>query len=247
MPYKRKRRINRKKKYQRTGYSSTRNIGSDVSRSQIRTMGPSIGILPKGGLPNKLLTTFSYSDNWDMQDSPVSSVAKYQQFRLTSIFDPDYSNGASNGQPYMRDQLSAFYNYAVIYAAKVKLCIMGASTTTVPHQIIMRPTSSSGAPTDARLEAERPRAKTACLSSQQDKAILKGYYPIHSIFGIKKATLEDDEYRISIGSSPVNNLYLNIVQTVLPATTSGSTEKLYYTINIKYYCKLYNYKDQVAS
>lgn len=246
MPQKRvrRKRINKRRKYARSGYSSTRNVSLPYSRTQM--MGPAIGLLPKGGLPSKLLTTFSYSDIWSMTDTGTSGVAKYQQFRLTSIFDPDYSNGASNGQPYMRDQLSQFYNYAVIYAAKVKLCVMGGSTTTKPHNVVMRPTASSAAPTDIRLEAERPRAKVACLSNQTDKAVLKAYYPIHSLFGIKKSTLEDDQYRISIGSSPVNNLYLNIVQSAVPTTDTG-TEPLYYTINIKYYCKLYSYVDQAAS
>lgn len=246
MPIRRQKRKRITKRKRRVVYAAAGPISTAVSRSQIAARGPSIGFLPKGGLPNKLLTTFSYSDIWSMADTGVSGTAKYQQFRLTSIFDPDYSNGASNGQPYMRDQLSAFYNYAVIYAAKVVLCVVGDGTMTKSHLVVMRPTSSTSSPTDIRLESERPRAKTACLSDQMNKAVLKGYYPIHQLFGIKKSTLEDDQYRISIGSSPVNNVYLNILQSAMPTTDTG-TQTLQYKINIKYYCKLYEYKDQVAS
>lgn len=244
MPIRRQKRKRINKRKRRVIYAAAGTISAAPKNNNYR--GPNIGYLPRGGLPLKLLTTISYSDIWQMSDSGVSGVAKYQQFRLTSLFDPDYSNGASNGQGYMRDQLSAFYNYAVVYAAKVHLCVVGDSTTTKAHLICMRATSASASPTDFRLESERANAKVGCLSTQMDKVVLKGYYKIHELFGIKKSTLEDDQYRISIGSSPVNNIYLNILQTILP-TTDTTQQTLQYKINIKYYVKFYEYKDQAAS
>lgn len=244
MPYKRRQRRRKNKKIVPASLRQTGKVLFTRSRYG-RLMQPTVGILPKGGLPDKLFTSFTYNDSFTLTDNGTADVAVYRQYRLNSLFDPDYTG--TGEQPYMRDQLSAFYSKAVIYGCKVRICVMGSSSTTLPHVVTMRPSISASAPTDANLEIERPRSKKICLSSQQDKGILSTYYRIQDLFGISKATLESDQYVISIGSNPARALYLNVVQSPLPIATSTATESLYYTITMKFYCKLYDYKDQSSS
>lgn len=247
MPYRRKRKTVRRRygNQRRVAYGGAR-TRSDLFRYNMSQ--PRFGIMPSGGLPDKLLTKFVYSDTITITDNGTPASAAYYQYRLNSIFDPDYTNGTGeNGQPYMRDQLSAFYKYAVIYACKVEICVMGGSSSAIPHAVSIRPTLSSAAPTDWHLENERPYSKRACLGIGTDKAKLKAYYPIHKIFGCRKSTLEDDDHRITIGSNPNQVVYLNIVQTPIPESASTSTEVYYYAVKLSYYTKLYQTVDQVAS
>lgn len=246
MPYRRKRRTGRRRRYgnqRKVAYGSSRKYASNVLVHQ-----PKFGYMPNGGLPEALFTKFVYSDTITITDNGVAGSASYYQYRLNSIFDPDYTNGTGeNGQPYMRDQLTAFYKYAVIYACKVEICVMGGGSATIPHTISIRPTLQSSAPTDWHLENERPWSKRACLGIGTDRATLKAYYPMHKLLGVKKSSMENSDYRISIGSSPNTVVYLNIVQSPIPESTSTSTETYYYAVRLSYYTKLYQTNDQIAS
>lgn len=251
MPYKRKQRKNRNRRFagRKVAWAPSRTHGRLTSTivgkggSSLNKL--TIGYLPRGGLPEKLYTTFTFNHTFTLTDNGSANSAVYQQYRLNSLFDPDL--GANADQPYMRDQLTAFYGKAVIYGAKVKVCVMGSASTSTPHVVTMRPSMSSSAPTDAQLEIERPRCKKVCLSSQEDKGVLSHYYKIHDLFGIKKSSLEDSQHVITIGANPSKVAYLNITQSPIPINTSTATETLYYSVVIRYYCKLMDYVDQAAS
>ena len=206
------------------------------------------GFLPRGGLPEKLYTTFTYTDSWQLQDTGTAGVAQYWQGRLNSIFDPNFSNNGSNTQPYMRDEIVPFYSKAVIYGCAVELCAISDTAQTKPHVITMRPSLSASAPTDSLLEKERPRAVSKCLlAGSNGKVVFKKYYSMASLLGIKKSSLEDDTYAINIGSNATNTVYLNITQSPMPVPSSIATELVNYAIKMKYYVKLYGYVDQAAS
>lgn len=202
-----------------------------------------IGYLPNG-LPRQVFTSLTYTQSFTVSDTGVSTVAAYYQYRLNSLFDPDYS-GVGH-QPYMRDTLSTLYRYAVIYATKVELYVASNTSMSLPHGINIRATRSAAAPTDFDLERERPYGKSLVVSPAQDKGRLKLFIRHHQIFGIKKDTLEDDRYRISVGSNPTETVFLNIVQSPLPKT-STATETVEYSIRMKFYLKYYDRIDQVSS
>jgi hypothetical protein len=168
------RKINRRRLRRRGRFNSGMSLSSLSGRRKFGYFGPKggtygvigttpksylhAGILPRGGLPEKLYTVFCYSDSFSLTDTGTAGVAQYWQGRLNSIFDPNYSNNGSNGQPYMRDELVPFYNYAVIYGCSIELCALSGTAATYPHLITVRPTTSASAPTDALLEKERPRS-----------------------------------------------------------------------------------------
>lgn len=240
--YVRKRRIRKKRVYRNYGIGGRTRYSVNIAKPMARL---GYGILPNGGLPDKCFTKFVYMDNIKLTGTGTTTVAQVYQYRINSLFDCDLTG--TGHQPYMRDQLTAFYKYACIYGCKVEICVNAMSTTTQPHLVVVRATRQSSSPTNITLESERAFSKQVCVNAGgADSKRIKMYVPLHKLFGIRKSTLEDDDFRITIGSNPSQVAYLNIVQAPIPDTDT-TAQDLAYTIKLSFYTKLWSVVDQIES
>lgn len=77
--------------------------------------------LSKHGLPDTLVTEFSYADVASLQCAALSVVTQ-KGFRLNSLYGPDYTNAGH--QPYMRDQVGALYSTYKVLSCDADITIV---------------------------------------------------------------------------------------------------------------------------
>lgn len=160
------------------------------------------------GLPNNLLTKLTYVDSIKLDNTGSPGIAATQQFRLNSLYDPDYTN--TGHQPYLYDQLAALYAHYCVYGVKVEFSV-GTETTTSPVLIAVQPTTAISTPSDAELGAERPNSNLLVVDAGGAAQKFSKYYKIADVFGVtKRNILTDDLFQSAITTSPTRIAYLNI-------------------------------------
>lgn len=169
------------------------------------------------------------------------------QFRLNSLFDPNYTNvgaGHPNIQPMYYDQVTAVYQKYVVWGAKVTVWF-GAGSANIPVEVLIRPTLDPSEPSGSLGasfvdEESRPMSKKTIMNDSRG-TMLKAYYDIGKVIGVSKQTiLKDDLYQAVYNTNPTNVVYLNIMMHNMTDATTSNNVPL--NVRIDYYCKFFNPK-----
>lgn len=164
---------------------------------------------------------------------------------LNSLYDPDFSG--VGGQPLFFDQYTAMYSQYRVYGVKVSAVFsFGSSTNNCFHPTVcMVPSMSSSSTGDIQVAIQMRGSKWMNVVPAQGKAYFKKYYSIASIYGVpKKAVQAEDNYAALTGSSPADQVYLQLYafNNDASATFAMTSE-----IRLTYYCKFYNLRQVSAS
>jgi len=194
--------------------------------------------------PRNKYVTLTYSD---MNSITVTSgVPALKQYRLNSMYDPDLT-GAGHKPRYFNSYLGAVsgdapYHKYRVFGALVTLRFYNQNTTAATiANCAMRgyPSASGGLPAGATADElrELPGTKVGLLTAMYSKpmCVLKKYYSIKRILGVKDLRDEDDASAV-YNANPTNQAYLDFaVYPIDQATTANYVVE----VTIKYYAQLY--------
>lgn len=184
-----------------------------------------------GGLPTKLRVKLRYAYTAVLSYSASPSI---QQFRLNSLFDPDYTNVGT--QPPYRDQLAGWFNkYRVIGAKwRVRACY-GSGTV---QAIVVGTSKDSTLPADLQAALCQPGVKSELLPVYGDQVQIQGYTKMCDVFGVDKAeTLTDTDYASTMSTSPANTAFLNIWTQQVSGTTASTAGLM---VDLTFYAELFD-------
>lgn len=182
------------------------------------------------GLPTKLKLKLRYPYLSIYSAGVTQSV---QQFRLNSIFDPDYTN--TGNQPPFRDQLAQwFYNY------RVTGCKWRVETSFLSGTLcgcVVSVNTSGTAPNDWASAAAMPGSQSGIVGANIPLK-MKGYVDMATAFGVDKAeVLTDPAYSALFSANPTNVAYLNITHNQCSGTTTSTGPLL---VDLTYYVECFN-------
>lgn len=233
MPYRRRNRMNRKKRtYRRKNIR--RRYRKKASTLTIRT--PSL-------LPDRLFVKLKYtqSGQWD---PVVASPNVTQQWTGNSLFDPDFTG--TGHQPLGFDQYAAFYSYYRVHASLLVVQLMSTAAANGSYlKFYLTPTLTSVIPGNVDTGTEQPYAKRRFLAANTANNIvtLKNKMYTKKLFGYKTINQETD-FAAAVTASPVNLWYWTLSSsTVGGANTSG----VYYDATIYYYAEFFERKQLTSS
>lgn len=190
------------------------------------------------GVPRDLVAKMMWSANFAITCS-AGATGNYQ-FRLNSLYDPDFSGTGS--QPQLYDQLIGFYTFWNVYGVLVELDVNNSSTAGT--LVTMRPTTASSAPTNIDLEVARGFSTKGITQSGSKLRMVK-YIKNYEIMGVtKEQLLGDDTMEGVLAGNPPRIIFLNVVAKPLDA---ASTVTLYCNIKMSMYSRFTGPKDQVGS
>jgi len=96
-----------------------------------QSMAVSRPVIRGDGLPNRLRTTLTYSEQISLNPG-ISTPANYY-FRANDVYDPNFTS--TGHQPKGFDQFSQFYNHFIVEKARLKAYVMQPTATTTGLQI----------------------------------------------------------------------------------------------------------------
>jgi hypothetical protein len=151
-----------------------------------------IGRLMSGPLirPDKMQVRLPYTQNFTLD--PTSGYTQTYNFRINSLWDPDYTASSGSGQAMGSGQWAAFYNnYRVLGVDVIVQCAQGASAQ-VPCEVSFAPAAFyvlGGAGEEYfRRVAEGPRNRRLFLPlGGGSTSTARAYYPMHELFGVTPA------------------------------------------------------------
>lgn len=207
----------------------------------VTTFNPSAG--PVNGFPEVLRTTLRYQDNYTLTSS--SGSAAQQIFRLSSLFDPDFSG--TGHQPLYFDQISSIYlNYRVRYA-KMHVTFLPLSddtevTTTGPFQVGVSANSTQTFSSTLTTVAEQNNSKSALLARDKSAVPVSmslTYTPKRDL-GI---SFMDDTVSAVVGGNP-GKPYFGCIYAADLNLTSGSVKAV---VTITFDCEFFQQNNIAGS
>lgn len=175
--------------------------------------------------PNRCITKLPY--NW--RSSQITDGVfgnSIQQFRINSIFDPDYTGVGS--QPMGRDEYAAFYERYTVYAAKIDIDVISLNEATLFATVVS--TDSTFPATLEEIDENKYGRTLSCRVGIPNR--ISYYIDMKKFFGLR--SLEDDKYRTLCTANPGDLCYLSFTTAHLDGTSSVSC---YVTVRITYYVK----------
>lgn len=212
------------------------------SRGDNRTYNRRTAFFRAIGLPPTIVMKHRYSETFQLDNTGSATIPAYHQFRLNSVYDPNYTG--TGHQPYYYDQMAALYNYYCVYGCVVEI-EAGTETTTSTCLLAFSPTLDGGTPMDADILKERPQSRWATLDAGGEAKTLSKYYRIASLFGrTKRQLLSDDTFASPKGGNPGKTVYLNINGI---ATDKTAVAKINCAITMTFYVQWYGRADNAGS
>lgn len=193
------------------------------------------------GLPPSILMKHVYVDNYKMDNTGTPAVAATQQFRLNSLYDPDYTS--TGHQPYYYDQIAALYSEYCVYGVLVDV-YAGSESATSPILLTIQPSLTSSLPSDAKLGLERPNSIRLFIDAGGASQRLVKYFKIYQILGVPKSECFIDDALSASGTNPSRPVYLNF-----SAICGDTSVAAVLNVNVKltFYCKWSKRIDQTSS
>ncbi len=208
-------------------------------RGTLRQIGPN-------PFPRRFAVRMKYSETPTLATAGSVNTAVSYTWRLSSLYDPNYSGGGH--QPYQYDQLSSIYNYFKVYkcAYAVRICSLTGSHTPAYCGINIRSdldTNDAVAGKDLDTIRERANTWTQILpagGSRTDTGNFRGLVDNYVYFTNTRAEFNTDVsiYYGTSSSNPSRNLYL---EAFLVDPTAGSAISATLSIELVYYAELWGY------
>jgi len=184
-------------------------------------------------LAPKLMTKLRYSQIVDLSNGIADHGM--QQFRLNSVFDPDYTGGGS--QPPYFDRMASIYSSYRVLSAKYRV---RCAWKTGSNQVLAVWTSTV-ATAVANLQAALSQTDSRSLiafSNSDPNDVLQKWQPIAKVMGVERAEIEtDSDYGALISTNPTKQAYLNLYSGNLSGTATSTASAL---VEITYYVEWSN-------
>lgn len=163
-------------------------------------------IRASSAIPDRIVAKFPYADTYSMTSSTLTSVQSWRN----SMFDPDYSG--SGHQPFMRDQISAWYNKYICYGFKYDIFIHNTSASDTMRYCIT-PFNHTGS-TDMNTIWEKPHSRFGTLTpdtGSRSSVRLRGYMSAPKALQVtKKQFVAEKNYWGATGGNPTQEAYLSL-------------------------------------
>lgn len=186
--------------------------------------------LPAGAfLSPKLVTKLRYASVVSHSNG-VADAGMYQ-FRLNSVYDPDFTGGGV--QPPYFDKIAGLYNTYRVLSAKFRVRTMFATGGT---QLVTAWTSASSTAVNSVSSAMcQTDADTIIVSAYTDanEGGFKKWISMAKAFGVERAEIEtDSDYGALVTANPNKVAYLNLYSGNMTGTATSTCTSL---VEISYY------------
>lgn len=155
----------------------------------------------------------------------------YHQFRLNSLFDPDYT--AVGHQPLYYDQLALLYKNYRVHAAKIDVSFVNATDATaalVGYSV--KPNTSASATFDDMKEQPLCAARhIASDAAGPASTVFRRYFKLSKIFG---EALTDNNYQADTTNNPSSVAYFTIYSQCADESTSQTVIAY---VHLSFYCE----------
>jgi len=213
------------------------------------------------GMPHRQFIKLRYSEMLLANGLSQIGQAGYAQYRVNSLYDPQYASNLStvsghinNSQPMYRDQWANFYYQYRVYACKYYFTFTPTVPTTglvtTPVTMVVYASDAPSTDTDVMITRQRIGARSVDSGgtlSSVNKLSLKFYTTCNRALGLTKRQYSDDKTTaggMSSGSNPTTLVYVNIL---IQNMNEGTTLDGYFTVRMKFYCKLFDPIENIAS
>lgn len=185
-----------------------------------------------------------YADEMDLSDQTVGIST--HQFRLNSIYDPDFSLGGH--QPLSYDQWEALYRQYLVYGVKATVNAVAngdATTLAIPSTLVLTVTNSNATITNINTAMEFPNSKVVKLGPNESGArtLSTGYIDLAQFAGFRGLRYDQSEWGAAFGSDPNNGIYLQVGAFA----DDGTHVSVNLNIIIDYYVYVFEPQDLGAS
>lgn len=196
-------------------------------------------------LPQRASTILKYSQR--MTATSTTGVMYEYQFKINSVFDPDYTGGGH--QPLGHDQLYTFYNRYRVDSVDAKVVFHKSTDSCVAVVGLL---GKNGVDTQAAsglaalIEQSQFKYKTTSYGIGASNPItLKRHLDCAQITGVTKEKYRtDDVYQAIMGSSPSEEIMLDILMVDL---AEASTLSGFFEIELHYNVTFYDPKNLAQS
>lgn len=165
-----------------------------------------------------------YAELLQLTTSAISDTSAEWDFRLNSIFDPDFTGGGH--QPKYHDTFQTLYRRYVVHNVDIELEFYDTSADGLLVGAAFGHPSVTGL-TVGDL-AERSLMQLATMSNSGEQRVVMRYrIAVNELFGLSRAQYlgSTDTYGATFGSNPTENTYLRVVYTH-PASTNVTVKCL---------------------
>lgn len=156
------------------------------------------------GFPDALITNLQYCDTISLIPTVGAPCPNYG-YRLTSLFDPDYSG--SGGQPYYFDQIAAVYGRYMIRGAKITVNFSYESQTAAgigPSVVgIQCAEATNISSTNSNLLRMTANTSSDILSTQSETKNVVATYSPYQAYGNSLT----DSLTADVGANPSRNWF----------------------------------------
>jgi len=179
-------------------------------------------------ISQQYITRLKYSESFSL--TYVSGIPNEYQFRLNSIFDPNYT-GAGH-QPLGHDQLATIYGRYRVFGCSYKLTIVPNNSTVEAITVVPTNSVTTFSTYD---DAVEQRASKSLTTHVQDTCYLRGYISLPSVTGVTKTQYKtDDRFQALFNTSPTE-----VIQLHIAGLSSSSTTKNY-RIDMLFHVELFD-------
>lgn len=228
--YRAKKRVVKKRKYQRRRKAKVMNMGSGFT------------------WPDRLLTVFNYAD--DKLYSAPQGFASSNSYRLNDLFDSDITGTGTTVLDYHQLLGGDLYRLSCVYGAKVSVTLINETTSPTSVQVaygIKDQIAIAGGPSvadEVRSQKNNWVCNLGASTGGNNIKTYKFYVPIYKLFGISKQQLTtDDKFFATYGSSLNGTDNLGVITINALGGVAGGTPNagsIVGSVKIKYYAVLRN-------
>jgi len=188
-----------------------RRVRPRKARRQRRNRKNAIVHLPGTLAPQHMLTQLKYVQQYQKNTPLLGAYGMYNQFRLNSIYDPDYTNTLGTsclGLIQWRGLYQRYRVYKVAYT--IRISNISSDTMVSGAVVFQNYLDSSFSVSDLM----RPLSRRFQLGNKEgsNKATIKGVVNLPKLAGVTPQQYKADNNNIAgFGSSPVNPLYMTVI------------------------------------
>lgn len=160
----------------------------------------------------------------------VADAGLYQ-FRLNSVFDPDYTSAGS--QPPYFDRMALIYGAYRVLACKYQVRSTYNSGTNQVVVVWPQSVATSVTSLQSALCQTTARCNVATPYTDPNANKIKGYLPMAKVFGVERLEIEtDSDYGALTSTNPNKVAYLNLYSGNQTGTSTSDCQSL---VELTYY------------
>lgn len=195
------------------------------------------------GIPLVARTNLRYA-----QTFVVDQAAPYQQqFRLNSLFDPDFTGGGH--QPLQYDQYGAWYNHYLVTDCTTTIMITQTNSKDFPvvltYAVKTNSTITANSIDESLEQGNRSVMQLGYAGSGSSSKTLVRPASVAKYHGVRSIKTSDDHFTGLVGANPADSL-VGTVQVYRGDDTTG-TISFVMTVILDYKCQFFGQKDIAQS